>query len=468
MPCANRLGGPGTNFAATGRRGTIDSGHDEGKRAQAWTGEHPQHEADGQRDEEDGPTGDQEGRRLHHDPGRHQPRRDLVHRVREAERICVRSPRSTLGQNPDQTTQDSVRRRALACRRHGADPHRRPGPLASPPAGDHRCVPGPRASGQGQWLRVRAWRTSPTWSARGVRVGRGHRRAGRRHGPRAGGAGHAPSRRAAAAGAHAGADARAHARGRPGRAHGRRQRHVGEVVAAGVRAPGRRQAGQLGAPLRRRARGPPGAARWCHPPPASKSTASPSTRRWPARPRSTRPRRRPGPNSCRGAAPSTSAISTPRPTPTSSPASRPIGGGFDSVPRSGTATSRSSDLAADVVETRAVQAGQRAGYRQVEIPADGHLVLVTAGTAHGVEPLADGLSPFHFARRRLELLEPPHMHTSMLFVPDREPFPQVGDQVDVQRPLITHAGRPDHRALNRSVRPGTVAGTGGQRSGPSR
>jgi alanine racemase len=94
-------------------------------------------------------------------------------------------------------------------------------------------------------------------------------------------------------------------------------------------------------------------------------------------------------------------------------------------------------LAADVVDTRVVRTGQRAGYRQVELAADGHLVLVTAGSAHGVEPLPDGRSPFHFARRRLDLLEPPHMHTSMLFVRDGEPLPQVGDQVDVQRPLIT-------------------------------
>ena len=48
------------------------------------------------------------------------------------------------------------------------------------------------------------------------------------------------------------------------------------------------------------------------------------------------------------------------------------------------------------------------------VPADGRLVMVGAGTAHGVHPLADGRSPFHFARRRLALLEPPHMHTSML------------------------------------------------------
>jgi hypothetical protein len=65
--------------------------------------------------------------------------------------------------------------------------------------------------------------------------------------------------------------------------------------------------------------------------------------------------------------------------------------------------------------------------------------MVGAGSAHGVAPLADGRSPFHFARRRLGLHEAPHMHTSMAFVPAGEPCPAVGDRVDVQRPLITTA-----------------------------
>jgi hypothetical protein len=92
-------------------------------------------------------------------------------------------------------------------------------------------------------------------------------------------------------------------------------------------------------------------------------------------------------------------------------------------------------LAADVLELRPVDPGTLAGYRLVEVPGRGHVVMVTAGTAHGVRPLADGSSPFHFAHRRLRLLEPPHMHTSMVFVPDGEPVPEVGDQVDVQHPL---------------------------------
>jgi alanine racemase len=92
-------------------------------------------------------------------------------------------------------------------------------------------------------------------------------------------------------------------------------------------------------------------------------------------------------------------------------------------------------LTADVAQVRAVGAGLRAGYRLVEVPGDGHLVMVTAGTAHGVGLLPGGLSPFHFARRRLVLLEPSHMHTSMLFVPDGDPVPAVGEQVEVQHPL---------------------------------
>ena len=93
-------------------------------------------------------------------------------------------------------------------------------------------------------------------------------------------------------------------------------------------------------------------------------------------------------------------------------------------------------LEADVLEVRSVQAGERAGYRLVEVPGDGHLVMVGGGTANGVAPLADGRSPFHFARNRLDLLEAPHMHTSMVWIPAGAPCPSIGDWVDLQRPLI--------------------------------
>jgi alanine racemase len=104
-------------------------------------------------------------------------------------------------------------------------------------------------------------------------------------------------------------------------------------------------------------------------------------------------------------------------------------------------------LRADVVDVQPVAAGERVGYRLTPVPAAGHVVVVAAGTAHGVQPLADGRSPFHFARRRLALIEPPHMHVAMAFVPAGDPLPAFGDEVDVQRPLtqvwpdrvVTHA-----------------------------
>jgi alanine racemase len=95
----------------------------------------------------------------------------------------------------------------------------------------------------------------------------------------------------------------------------------------------------------------------------------------------------------------------------------------------------SLSLRADVIETRPVRAGDRVGYRLVEVPGDGTLVMIGAGTAHGVHPLPDGRSPFHFARHRLSLVEPPHMHTAMAFVPAVDPTPGIGDDVDVQQPL---------------------------------
>lgn len=94
-------------------------------------------------------------------------------------------------------------------------------------------------------------------------------------------------------------------------------------------------------------------------------------------------------------------------------------------------------LTADVLDVHPVTTGETVGYHLTVVPAVGHLALVAAGSAHGVRALDDGRSPFHFARRRLMLLEEPHMHTSLVFVPGGEPCPRVGDRVDVQRPLIT-------------------------------
>lgn len=92
-------------------------------------------------------------------------------------------------------------------------------------------------------------------------------------------------------------------------------------------------------------------------------------------------------------------------------------------------------LSADVLDRHPVESGSRAGYRQNLINGPGEIVLVGCGTAHGVVPLLDGRSPFHYQRQRLNMLEAPHMHTSMLFVARGRPTPSVGEWIDVQQPL---------------------------------
>ena len=96
-------------------------------------------------------------------------------------------------------------------------------------------------------------------------------------------------------------------------------------------------------------------------------------------------------------------------------------------------------LTADVLDVRPVRAGQSAGYRLGSVDTAGHLVMIGAGTANGITMIDEGasgsLSPFHHRRERMILHEPPHMHTSMAFVPAGAPLPTIGDRVDVQRPL---------------------------------
>ena len=103
-------------------------------------------------------------------------------------------------------------------------------------------------------------------------------------------------------------------------------------------------------------------------------------------------------------------------------------------------------LRADVLHTQPIGVGEIAGYHHTRAPFDGTLVVVGAGSAHGVSandatsndrPSGQALSPFHFARNRMALLERPHMHTSMCVVEAGALTPQVGDWVDVQRALIT-------------------------------
>jgi len=91
-------------------------------------------------------------------------------------------------------------------------------------------------------------------------------------------------------------------------------------------------------------------------------------------------------------------------------------------------------LTAEVLDVHQV-AGGTVGYRSTPLPGSGHLVIVGAGSAHGVTEIVGVGSPFHFAQQRIALVEPPYMHTSMLFVPEGQRIPRIGDQVDVQQPL---------------------------------
>lgn len=92
-------------------------------------------------------------------------------------------------------------------------------------------------------------------------------------------------------------------------------------------------------------------------------------------------------------------------------------------------------LRADVLDVETVTVGTRVGYRSIAVPHDGTLLMIGCGSAHGVAPLPDGRSPFHFDRQRIDLIEPPHMHTSMTLTRPGQSVPPVGAWVDVQRPL---------------------------------
>ena len=92
-------------------------------------------------------------------------------------------------------------------------------------------------------------------------------------------------------------------------------------------------------------------------------------------------------------------------------------------------------LRADVLDGRPVAAGDRLGYRLSARPGRGQRGDGERGHGPRRAAAARRSSPFHFERRRLALLEPPHMHTSMLFVPAGTPRPEPGDEVDLQRPL---------------------------------
>lgn len=117
------------------------------------------------------------------------------------------------------------------------------------------------------------------------------------------------------------------------------------------------------------------------------------------------------------------------------------------------------DVRAHVLDVRSVTKGDAAGYRQRSLP-NGHLVVLSGGTSHGVAmespasaatvrsraiAVTEGVfeaahrvrSPFIIGGRSPRFAEPPHMQCSLVVLPDGVSPPAVGDTVSVRMRLTT-------------------------------
>lgn len=115
---------------------------------------------------------------------------------------------------------------------------------------------------------------------------------------------------------------------------------------------------------------------------------------------------------------------------------------------------------ASVLDVHRITAGSLLGYHGVKAPRDGWIVIVSGGTAHGVamsaptpqrslrqrgvtvaqgmlDAMGRSLSPFTIGGRKRAFAEPPHMHSSMVFVPGADAPAQVGDEVPVTTRMTT-------------------------------
>lgn len=112
-------------------------------------------------------------------------------------------------------------------------------------------------------------------------------------------------------------------------------------------------------------------------------------------------------------------------------------------------------VTATVLDVHAVERGDAFGYRGRTAPKDGHVLVVSGGTAHGIgleAPTGDqsikaraatlargGMdavgfvrSPYSIDGKQRLFAEPPHMQASMLFVPHGSRVPDVGEEVEVR------------------------------------
>jgi alanine racemase len=113
-----------------------------------------------------------------------------------------------------------------------------------------------------------------------------------------------------------------------------------------------------------------------------------------------------------------------------------------------------------VLAVHDVAKGQASGYRQRRASRAGAVLVVGGGTAHGValeapspasttrqravaagtgvlEGVGRALSPFVVGGKQRWFAEPPHMHLSLIRVPEGVALPAVGDEVDVDVRLTT-------------------------------
>ncbi len=147
--------------------------------------------------------------------------------------------------------------------------------------------------------------------------------------------------------------------------------------------------------------------------------------------------------------------------------SRQLGGGADPVPirlRVGTrlwlGDPGSRQTVATVLDVHPVRRGVRIGYRQRQAPADGWIVVLAGGTSHGIgleaptaavslrqraismvtgslEAAGLALSPYTVEGKKRWFCEPPHMQSSMVFLPRSQQPPQIGEEVPVELRLTT-------------------------------
>ena len=119
-------------------------------------------------------------------------------------------------------------------------------------------------------------------------------------------------------------------------------------------------------------------------------------------------------------------------------------------------------VTADTLDVHPIRRGQPFGYHQARAARDGFIVVASGGTSHGIAmaapatqrtlrqravTLAEGLqeaagralSPFSIGGRKRPFAEPPHMHSSMLWVAGRQPGVEVGEAIPVTcRMTTTH------------------------------